>query len=71
MVKNPPTGGVRDAGLIARLGRFPGVGNDNPLQYSSLKNPWAEEPVWATVRGTAENQTRLSTVLCLLTYERK
>ena len=38
MVKNPPAGGVRDAGLIARLGRFPGVGNGNPLQYSSLKN---------------------------------
>ena len=37
LVKNPPTsaGDVRDTGLIPRLGRSPGVGNGNPLQYSS------------------------------------
>ena len=35
-VKNPPAnaGDTRDAGLIPGLGRSPGVGNDNPLQYS-------------------------------------
>ena len=39
VVKNPPAkaGDVRDAGLIPGLGRFPGEGNGNPLQYSCLK----------------------------------
>ena len=30
---------VRDLGSIPGLGRFPGEGNGNPLQYSCLKNP--------------------------------
>ena len=30
---------VRDLGLIPGLGRFPGEGNGNPLQYSCLENP--------------------------------
>ena len=28
-----------DPGLIPGLGRSPGGGNDNPLQYSGLENP--------------------------------
>ena len=28
-----------DLGLISGLGRSPGEGNDNPLQYSCLENP--------------------------------
>ena len=28
-----------DPGLIPGLGRFPGEGNGNPLQYSCLENP--------------------------------
>ena len=28
-----------DLGLIPGLGRFPGGGHDNPLQYSCLENP--------------------------------
>ena len=28
---------TKDVGLIPRLGRFPGVGNGNPLQYSCLE----------------------------------
>ena len=28
-----------DLGLIPGLGRFPGEGNGNPLQYSCLENP--------------------------------
>ena len=28
-----------DLGLIPESGRFPGEGNDNPLQYSCLENP--------------------------------
>ena len=41
MVKKPPviTGDTKDVGSISRSGRSPGVGNGNPLQYSSLGNP--------------------------------
>ena len=41
VVKNPPAsaGDVRDAGSVPGLGRFPGGGHDNPLQYSCLENP--------------------------------
>ena len=28
-----------DLGLIAELGRYPGGGHGNPLQYSCLENP--------------------------------
>ena len=40
LVKNPPASAVdaRDAGSIPGLGRSPGEGNDNPLQYSLLGN---------------------------------
>ena len=33
------TGDARDVGLIPGLGRSPGEGNGNPLQYSCLGNP--------------------------------
>ena len=33
-----------DLGLILGLGRTPGEGNSNSLQYSSLENRWTEEP---------------------------
>ena len=33
-----------DAGSIPGSGRYPGKGNSNPLQYSCLGNPMAEEP---------------------------
>ena len=40
VVKNPPanTGDARDLSLIPGLGRSPGVGNGNILQYSYLEN---------------------------------
>ena len=40
VVKNLPAnaGDARDKGLIPGLGRFPGVGNGNLLQYSCLEN---------------------------------
>ena len=46
MLKNLPAnaGDIRDAGSIPGLGRFPGGGHGNPLQYSCLENPWTEEP---------------------------
>ena len=34
---------VGDLDLIPGLGRFPGGGNVNPLQYSCLENPQPEE----------------------------
>ena len=45
-VKNPraKAGDLIDAGSIPGLGRSPGEGNGNPLQYSCLGNPWTEEP---------------------------
>ena len=46
VVKNPPTnvGYTGDVDLIPGLGRSPGVGNGNPLQYSAWKILWTEEP---------------------------
>ena len=46
VVKNPPAN-ARDVGLIPGLGRSPGGGNRNPLQYSCLgRGAW-----WTTVHG--------------------
>jgi len=41
VVKNlsADAGGTGDSGSILGSGRFPGRGNDNPLQYYSLENP--------------------------------
>ena len=40
VVKNPPAnaGVTREAGSIPELGKSPGEGNGNPLQYSCLEN---------------------------------
>ena len=45
MIKNPPAmaGNKRDIGSIPGLGRSPGGGRSNPLQYSCLEN-LIEEP---------------------------
>ena len=56
VVKNPPAN-TGDAGLIPGLGRSPGEGNDNPLQYSRLGNPM-DKGVWlVTVHGVTKSQT--------------
>ena len=62
VVKNPPAnaGDARDMGLIPGLGRSPGVGNGNPLQYSGLENPMDRGAWWATVHSIAKNWTQLS-----------
>ena len=46
VVKNPPAnaGGTRYSGVVAVLGRFPGGGYGNPLQYSCWRIPRTEEP---------------------------
>ena len=43
MVKNPPAS-AGDVGSLPGLGRSPGEGNDNPLQYSCLGNPMDRGP---------------------------
>ena len=48
-------------GSIPELGRSPGEGNGNPLQYSCLGNPTARGAWWATVHGIEKNQTQLNT----------
>ena len=40
---------LRDTGLILRLGRFPGGGHGNPVQYSCLENPMDRGARQATV----------------------
>ena len=46
---------ARDLGSIPRLGRSPGEGNGNPLQYSCLENPM-DRGVWqAAVSEVAES----------------
>ena len=47
-------------GSIPGLGRSPGEGNDNPLQYPCLGNPMDQGAWWATVHGVSKSQTRLS-----------
>ena len=37
---------------IPGLGRCPGEGNGNPLQYSCLESPWTEEPGWPQSTGS-------------------
>ena len=61
VVKNPTanTGDVRDMGLIPGLGRSPGGGHDNPLQYSCLENPMDRGAWWASFHGVTKIWTRL------------
>ena len=49
-----------DVGSISELGRSPGEGNGNPLQYSCLGNPMDRGTWRATVHGVAMSWTRLS-----------
>ena len=50
---------VGDLGSIPGLGRSPGGGHGNPLQYSCLENPMVRGPWQATAHGVAKSQTRL------------
>ena len=59
MVKNLPAS-TGDVGLIPGLGRSPGGGNGNPLQYSCLKNTMDRGAWWAAVPGVTKSQLRLS-----------
>ena len=59
MVKILPAN-VGDMGLIPGLGRSPGVGNGNSLQYFCLGNPMHRGAWQATVHGVTKGRTRLS-----------
>ena len=56
VVKNLPAN-AGDAGSISGLGRPPGEGNGNPLQYSCLRNPMDRGAWWGAVQGVVKNRT--------------
>ena len=49
------SGDAGDVGLIAGLGRFPGGGHGNPLQYSHLENTMERGAWQATVHRVTES----------------
>ena len=52
-----PTCNVEDLGLIPGLGRYPGEGHGNPLQYSDLENPMDRGAWQATVLRVSKTWT--------------
>ena len=66
MVKNSPANAraTGDVGSIPGLGRFPGGGNGNPLQYFCLENPMDRGAWRATVHRVTQSWTRLSSQAC-------
>ena len=64
MVKNllANAGDVRDTSSIPGLGRFPGKGHGNPLQYSCLENPM-DRGAWCTlVHGVEKSRTQVKEI---------
>ena len=61
VVKNPPAnaGDIRDVGWIPGLGKYPGEGHGNLLQYPCLENPMDRGTWWAVVYRAAQGQTPL------------
>ena len=61
VVKKEPAnaGDIRKMGSIPELGRSPGRGHGNPLQYSCLENPMNRGAWLATVHRLTKSQTRL------------
>ena len=49
-----------DMGSIPGLGRSPGRGNGNSLQYSCLKNP-TDKGAWQATAHGVKSRTQLST----------
>ena len=54
MVKNPPAN-AGDSGLIPGLGRSPGGGNGNPLQYSCLEDPM-DRGAWQAIQSMGSQE---------------
>ena len=61
LVKNPPdnAGDMRDTDSIPGLGRYPGEGHGNPLQYSCIQNHMDRGARRAPVHGVKKSWTRL------------
>ena len=61
VVKNLPANVevIGDTGSMPGLGRSPGGGHGNPLQYSCLENPMDRGAWQAAVHRVAQNQTQL------------
>ena len=53
----PANAGDVDVGLIPGLGRSPGGGHSNPLQYSYLENPMDRGAWQAIVHSVTKSQT--------------
>ena len=53
-------GDVRHVNSIPGLGRSPGGGHGNPLQYSNLEHPMDRGAWQAILHGVAKSRTRLS-----------
>ena len=53
------TGDLRDTGSIPGLGRSPGGGHSNPLQYSCLENSMDRGAWGATVHGVTQSRIQL------------
>ena len=51
---------ARDPDSIPGLGRSPGEGNGNPLQYPCLENLMDRGAWWAIILGVTKSQTRLN-----------
>ena len=50
---------VGDLGSILGLGRSPGGGHGNPLQYSSLENPHGQRSLVGYSHGVTKSGTQL------------
>ena len=61
VVKNPcaSAGDLKDVDSIPGLGRSPGAGPGNPLQYSCLENPMDRGAWQAIVHRVAQSRTQL------------
>ena len=60
MVKNLSAMRETQRRSLPGSGRFPGEGNDHPLQDSCLENSMDRGALWATVPGVANSWTQLS-----------
>ena len=60
---------ARDLASNPGLGRSPGEGNRNPLQYSCMENPMDRGASYVTVHGVTKSRTWLSDITFFLESE--
>ena len=68
VIKNLPTntGDIRDMGPVPELGRSPGEGHGNLLQYSCLENPMDRGDLQARVHRVTKRQSDTTEQLTLV-----